>query len=125
MNKLQELRYLYKNAVTEYVQEFCEKHGWKYDASGWVAGDVGGVIEIEDMYISFDDIRADIDHEFDKDAFVEWYKYEQRVTELGCTQHINYRSFALGAPRPYSEEVLNKIEDCKAEIDRLINGKFA
>lgn len=122
MNKLQELRYLYKNAVTEYVQEFCEKHGWKYDASGWVAGDVGGVIEIDDMFISFDDIRADIDHEFDKDKFVEWYKYEQRVTELGCTQHINYRSFALGAPRPYSDEVLAKIEDCKAEIDRLING---
>lgn len=125
MNKLQELRFHFKNAVTEYVQEFCEKHGWKYDASGWVAGDVGGVIEIDDMFISFDDIRADIDHEFDKDAFVEWYKYEQRVTELGCTQHINYRSFALGAPRPYSDEVLAKIEDCKAEIDRLINGKFA
>ena len=125
MNKLQELRYLYKNAVTEYVQEFCEKHGWKYDASGWVAGDVGGVIEIDDMFISFDDIRADIDHEFDKDAFVEWYRYEQRVTELGCTQHINYLSFALGAPRPYSDDVLAKIEDCKAEIDRLINGKFA
>ena len=125
MNKLQELRFHFMNAVTEYVQEFCEKHGWKYDASGWVAGDVGGVIEIEDMYISFDDIRADIDHEFDKDAFVEWYKYDQRVTELGCTQHINYRSFAFGAPRPYSDEVLAKIEDCKAEIDQLINGKFA
>lgn len=122
MNKLQELRFHFKNAVTEYVQEFCEKHGWKYDASGWVAGDVGGVIEIDDMFISFDDIRVDIDSEFDKDKFVEWYKYEQRVTELGCTQHINYRSFALGAPRPYSDEVLAKIEDCKAEIDRLING---
>lgn len=122
MNKLQELRFHFKNAVTEYVQEFCEKHGWRYDASGWVAGDVGGVIEIDDMFISFDDIRVDIDSEFDKDKFVEWYKYEQRVTELGCTQHINYRSFALGAPRPYSDEVLAKIEDCKAEIDRLING---
>ena len=122
MDKLQELRFHFKNAVTEYVQEFCEKHGWKYDASGWVAGDVGGVIEIDDMFISFDDIRVDIDSEFDKDKFVEWYKYEQRVTELGCTQHINYRSFALGAPRPYSDEVLAKIEDCKAEIDRLING---
>ena len=125
MNKLQELRFHFKNAVTEYVQEFCEKHGWKYDASGWVAGDVGGVIEIDDMFISFDDIRVDIDSEFDKDKYVEWYRYEQRVTELGCTQHINYKSFALGAPRPYSDEVLVKIEDCKAEIDRLINGKFA
>lgn len=123
MNKLQELQFHFKNAVTEYVQEFCEKHGWRYDAIGWVAGDVGGLIEINDMFINFDDIRTDIDHEFDKDAFVEWYAYEQRVTELGCTQHINYKSFALGAPRPYSDEVLKRIEECRAELDKLINAK--
>lgn len=122
MNKLQELQFHFKNAVTEYVQEFCEKHGWRYDATGWVAGDVGGVIEINDMFINFDDIRVDIDNEFDKDAFVEWFEYEQRVTELGCTQHINYKSFTLGAPRPYSEEVLDKIGKFQTEVERMQKG---
>lgn len=123
MNKLQELQYDFKNAVTAYVNAFCEKHGWHFNASDWVAGDVGGVIEINGMFINFDDIRTDIDHEFDKDAFVEWYNYEQRVTELGCTQHINYKSFALGAPRPYGEKVLDKIGRFQKEVERMQRGE--
>ena len=75
------------------------------------------------MFIDFDDIRVDIDNEFDKDAFEEWYWYEQRVTELGCTQHINYKSFVLGAQRPYSDELLNKIGEFKKEIERMQRGE--
>lgn len=123
MNKQKELQYDFRVAVAAYVQEFCGKHGWKYKPEDWVAGDVGGVIEINDMFINFDDIRTDIDHEFDKDAFVEWFNYEQRVTELGCTQHINYKSFALGAPRPYGEEVLDKIGELKKEVERMQRGE--
>ena len=123
MNKLQQMQYDFRVAVAAYVQEFCNKHDWVHNPSDWVAGDVGGVIEINDMFIDFDDIRVDIDNEFDKDAFEEWYWYEQRVTELGCTQHINYKSFALGAQRPYSDEVLNKIGEFKKEIERMQRGE--
>ena len=123
MNELEELQFDYKKAVTAYVNAFCKKHGWHFSASDWVAGDVCGVIEINDMFVNFDDIRVDIDNEFDKDAFEEWYRYEQRLIELGCPQHINYKSFALGAPRPYSDEVLKRIEECRAELDKLINAK--
>jgi hypothetical protein len=123
MNKLQQMQYDFRVAVAAYVQEFCNKHDWVYNPADWVAGDVGGVIEINDMFINFDDIRVDIDNEFDKDAFVEWFEYEQRVTELGCTQHINYKSFALGAPRPYSGEVLDKIGRFQKEVERMQRGE--
>jgi hypothetical protein len=65
MNKLQQMQYDFRVAVAAYVQEFCNKHDWVYNPADWVAGDVGGVIEINDMFINFDDIRVDIDNEFD------------------------------------------------------------
>lgn len=122
MKELQSLQYDFRVAVSAYVNAFCKKHGWRYEADGWVSGDVGGVILIGDRYIDFDDIRTDIDNEFEKDAFVEWYDYSQRCAELRCPKRINYKSFAMGAPLPYSKDVLDNIAKMQMEIEKLKDG---
>lgn len=59
----------YENAVHEYCMAFCQKHGYHYNPDGWVGGDVGGVIEVADMFVNFDDIRIDIDNEVPQGIF--------------------------------------------------------
>jgi hypothetical protein len=84
-------------AIAElYVEAFLRKHGFFDEEDGsysdweWVSN-VGGVVEIADYYIGFDDIRFDIDNSVSKELFFEWYNFcvEKEKT-------INYRSYTMG-----------------------------
>ena len=92
------LQQKFESIVELYVEAFLRKHGFFDDETGeyseydWVADDVGTILEVADRYISFDDIRHDIDNAIPKDRFFEWYDY--------CVENeskINYRSFLMGA----------------------------
>jgi len=84
-------------AIAElYVQAFMRKHGFFDEEDGsysdweWVST-VGGIVEMADYYIGFDDIRFDIDNSVSKELFFEWYNFcvEKEKT-------INYRSYTMG-----------------------------
>ena len=81
-----------------YVEAFLRKHGLFDDENGdyydwsWVAGDVGGIVEVADYFIVVDDIRYDIDNFVQKDLFFQWYNFRLKNEE----SKINYKSFAKG-----------------------------
>lgn len=106
----------YVEAVNEYVQAFCDKHGYG-KPEGWVANRVGETLIIGDMFVDFADIKIDINHNVPEEVFEQWYNYTLRLRELGCEKTINYWSFSLGAPLPYSEEHLKAIEVAKYRRD--------
>ena len=106
----------YVEAVNEYVQAFCDKHGYG-KPEGWVANRVGETLIVSDMFVDFADIKIDIDHNVPEEVFEQWYNYTLRLRELGCKKNINYWSFSLGAPLPYSEDQLKAIEVAKHRRD--------
>ena len=86
-------------AIAElYIEAFLRKHNLFDDENGdyseweWVGSDVGGIIEVADYFIGFDDIRYDIDNCIEKDNFFEWYDYV-----LENEKKINYKSYLKGA----------------------------
>ena len=91
------LQQKFESIAQLYVEAFLRKHGFFDDDTGeyseysWVANDAWTILEVADRYISFDDVRDDIDNAIPKDRFFEWYDY--------CVENeskINYRSFLMG-----------------------------
>lgn len=109
----------YENAVHEYCHAFCEKHGYHYDPNEWVCDGIGTTVLIGDYYISFDDIRYDIDNNVPEDVFIKYYDYTLQISSLddgtGKMKNVNYPHFIKGL-RPYSDEQLKKIEDAKKAV---------
>ena len=89
---MQTLKKKFENVVDQYLTLFCEKQGLHKYNDTWCAGDVGGVIEINDAYLSFDDIRLDIDTNQPKGAIFKWY-WENDYSE---NKIINYYSYIKG-----------------------------
>lgn len=106
----------YAVLVNKYCEAFCQKHGWAYERDGWVGNRVGGMLEVCGGYVDFEDIRTDIDEDFDASLFPEWHRYDDELTALGCTKRVNYRSFAMGCPLPYSRERLDEIKKARQRV---------
>lgn len=83
-----------------YVEAFLRKHNLFDDETGeycdysWVGDDVGSILEVSDYYISFDDIRYDINNAIPKDTYFEYYNYciEKFLEE----RKVNYHSYIKG-----------------------------
>jgi len=71
---------------------FCEKQEVHKDNDTWWLGDIGGVIEINDAYLNFDDIRLDIDTNQPKGNIFKWW-WENEYLE---GKIINYQSYIKG-----------------------------
>ena len=89
---MQTLKQQFENIVNQYLTLFCEKQGVHKDNNDWCAGDVGGVIEINDAYLSFDEIRLDIDTNQPKGEIFKWW-WENDYLE---NKIINYYSYTKG-----------------------------
>ena len=103
----------------QYVEAFCQRHGYTPECDAWVGGEVGTTICINDMYIGMDEIRYDVDNEVPVKKFEEWYWKSLDVYELTGEKWLNYPSFCKGAPDPWPDERLNKIRESKKKIDKL------
>lgn len=110
-----------------YIERFCEKHDLCFE--GWVAYRVGETAEIGDMFLSFDDIRYDIDSEQKVGTIEKWWDYSSDLAMLECPKTINYRSWCKGAPLPYTQDRLNEIHQAHNDVVRakkvledLLNG---
>lgn len=119
--KKEELKFSFSNLCLAYLKAFCDKHEydieWELEHGGvWVGDEPGGVANIGDLWVNFDDIRYDIDNDVPPRVFEQWYwKALDRAT-LGV-KHLNYKSFCLGAPDPVNQEQLEKIKKAKKNLE--------
>jgi hypothetical protein len=86
------LKQQFENIVDQYLTLFCEKQEVHQDNNDWCAGDVGGVIEINDAYLNFDEIRLDIDTNQPKGAIFKWWWENDYLNN----KQINYYSYTKG-----------------------------
>jgi hypothetical protein len=89
---MQTLKQQFENLVDQYLTLFCEKQGVHKDDDSWCAGGIGGVIEINDAYLNFDEIRLDIDTNQPKGEIFKWW-WENEYLE---NKIINYYSYTKG-----------------------------
>lgn len=96
------LRNMYSNVVAEYCKVFFVKHDFgEYDNDMWIGNDTGGVIEVCDMFIGFDEIRYDIDNKIESGVFEEWFDYSTEIDFEHDEPMINFPSWCKGM-RPNS-----------------------
>lgn len=127
----EELKLNYTAACNAYMAAFCEKHNFDYEPDAWVGGDPGGIAEINDLFVSMDDMRADIDRDAPEEEYIKYYDYCARVGAIGHGELStpNYDSWLRGCPRINEERIafLESLQErvarakasLKAEIDRL------
>jgi len=127
MKEIQEIKRKYEKLCMDYILRFCEKHDLNFE--GWVGDRVGETAEIGDMFLDFGDIRYDMDTEQKTDEIIKWWNYAFELAMLECPKTINYRSWCMGAPVPYSQAQIDAIRHAhndvvvaKQVLEDLLNG---
>lgn len=107
----------------EYLKEFCDKHEWQYEPDMWVAGNIGTIVMIGDMFVSMNNIRYDIDNNVPTDYFEKWYWKSIEISELtdGAENYMNYENYYKGAPDYWTEERIQKIRASKKRVEEAKN----
>lgn len=86
------LQQKYEDVCNEYVKEFCKKQGFNYTDLSWIANQIGGVVEIDDLYFNFHDIVWDINSKQPKHQIIDWYYALIENPE----KSMNYFSYTKG-----------------------------
>ena len=107
----------WKILCNKYLKKFCDRHGYTYEADCWVANNPGTISCVNDMFVSMEDIRYDVDNCIDIDCFETWYWKSLEVYELTGQKYMNYSSFCHGAPDPWSEERLSRVREAKRKVE--------
>lgn len=106
----------YNNACNAYLKAFCEKHGFSYEnaVDFWVANDVGSICMLGDYFVSFDDMKTDIDMDADKNQYWSYYDYMMESQDLGF-KCPNYANWLRGCPR-LSEGRIKSLREAKNRV---------
>lgn len=129
------LKQQYIDACNAYLEAFCEKHGFDYGeaANSWVANVVGDACMIGDYFVSFEEIKTDIDMDATKDEYWSYYDYSLEAHELGFNCP-NYSNWLRGCPRLSEEQIKslrkakNRVYEAKKDFERILkeeNEKLA
>ena len=107
----------------EYLKEFCDKHEWQYEPDMWVAGNIGTIVMIGDMFVSMNNIRYDVDNNVPTDYFAKWYWKSIEISDLtdGAENYMNYENYCKEAPDYWTEERLQKIRASKKRVEEAKN----
>ena len=111
------LKHTWKVVCNEYLQEFCRRHGYSYEPDMWVANNPGTIVCVNDMFVSMEDVRYDVDNCIDIDCFEAWYWKSVDVYSLTGQKYMNYSSFCQGAPDPWTDEKLNSIREAQKRVE--------
>ena len=112
----------WKILCNKYLKKFCDKHGYAYEPDCWVSNNPGTIACVNDMFVSMEDIRYDVDNCIDIDCFEAWYWKSVDVYSLTGQKYMNYSSFCQGAPDQWTEERLNSIREAK---QRVLDAQYA
>lgn len=118
----QTLKQTWEKVCNTYLQEFCRRHGYSYELDMWVANDPGTIACVNDMFVSMEDIRYDIDNDAPEEYFERWYWKSLEVYELVGEKFMNYESFCKGCPDYWTED---KLESIRAAKQRVIDARDA
>jgi hypothetical protein len=107
MNR-EQVKDLYKKGCNVYLRLFCEKHDFDYEDAikSWVGNDVGGIVEVCDLFLDMQTIIDDVDFDAPLNELREWYDYCLEANEFGLVTP-NYRSWLNGCPRTPKESFDN------------------
>lgn len=113
----------WNDICNEYLKEFCDKHEWQYEPDMWVAGNIGTIVMIGDMFVSMNNIRYDIDNNVPTDYFAKWYWKSIEISELtdGAENYMNYENYCKEAPDYWTEERVQKIRASKKRVEEAKN----
>lgn len=112
----------WQELCNKYLKKFCDKHEYEYEPDCWVANNPGTIACVNDMFVSMEDIRYDIDNDIPEEYFEKWYWKAVDVYGLSGEKFMNYASFCKGAPDQWTEERLNSIREAK---QRVIEAQYA
>jgi hypothetical protein len=87
---ISEIKKRLDNCIDLYTDLFCQKQ--EVYAAGWIGEIKGGINCFADAYLSFEDIRTDLELDAQKGMVFEWYW--DNVENEG--KAINYYSYVLG-----------------------------
>jgi hypothetical protein len=87
---IQEIKERLDNCIDLYTSIFCAKH--EVFADGWIGDIKGGLNCFSDAFISFEDIRLDLEKDVPKGVIFEWY-WENKYLE---GKVINFNSYLMG-----------------------------
>ena len=117
MNK-EALKANYKNACDDYLEAFCEKHGFDRGNSRWIADRPGEIADVGDYCVDMQTIADDINLDAPEEEFFKWYDYTIEMGMLGALRIPNFRSWIKGCPRKSREEI-DKLKALKQKIEEL------
>lgn len=115
------LKQRYEEIAEEYrkalIKQFYPDGEMLCDDSYWVGDEIGGVLEIGDYYISYDDVRYIIDNNIDFTTWDDWYDY---TTRIGCIRSDipvpNLKNWCAGCPR-FDEEQIKEMEAAARRVE--------
>lgn len=113
---MKQLKQTWEEVCNTYLQEFYRRHGYYYEPDVWVANNPGTIACVNDMFVSMEDIRYDVDNCIDIDCFEAWYWKSVDVYSLTGQKYMNYSSFCQGAPDSWTEERLNSIREAQRRV---------
>ena len=116
-DECEERRKKWVDICNDYLYEFCQRHGYHYDPFGWIGGEEGKIIEINDMFVTMDNIRYDVDNNIDPEWFATWYWKSVDVHELTGENYMNYENFCKGCPDVWTEDRMESIRKSKKRIE--------
>jgi hypothetical protein len=117
------LKQKYETVVDEYLKEFCTQFEFDYEDADyyWVAGEVGGIIELGDYFLSFETIKTVIDNNIPYETWVGWYDYTLRLHSISTDITVpNLMSYFKGCPVKDEKEI-EKLEQAKKNVEYAEN----
>lgn len=121
MIKKENLKKVWKDVCESYVMAFCKRHHFTYEPNMWVGIDennIGTVTEVNDMFVSLDVIRYDVDTNQPEGNFMKWYYKDLELYELGVDKYMNYQSFCKGAPDPWTEDRIKSLREARKNLEK-------
>lgn len=123
---VQKTKQQFNDACNAYLEVFCEKHGFDYGEAknSWIDNEVGGCCFLGDFFVSFDDIKTDIDKDAPKEEYWNYYEYSLEAHDLGLICP-NYVSWLRGCPRLSQEqrkslrEAKKRVYDAQKDFERI------
>jgi hypothetical protein len=110
----------WKKICNDYVKTFCKKHSLQGDWY-WIADEVGGLIEVCDMFINLNTIRYDIDHDIEPGRFETWYSRSVEMYEANLP-YMNYENFCKSKlDNCYDESKIQRVNELREKINDIKN----
>ena len=113
------LKQEFDRIANSYAESLKETYFTDDFDSYWVADEPGGVLEIGDFFLGFDDIRHIVDNQVPIDTWASWYWY---CTELGMLDRTietpSLKSWCAGCPR-IPEDSIEDVRRLAAKIEEM------